>query len=148
MNLKEAAQQALEYLEQHAIISGAPIRDALRAALEPVTTCHELSKEGDKLSLSFNHFPDAGKMVATISKTETVEPVAWIGCLEGGIEYGTYHKAALKLPDGVRFDLYTAPPKREPLTDEEISKIFIYCGRDKETFARAIERAIWEKNGG
>jgi hypothetical protein len=31
--------------------------------------------------------------------------------------------------------------KREPLTDEEISKIFIYCGRDKETFARAIERA-------
>lgn len=50
MNLREAAQQALEYLEQHAIISGIPIRDALRAALEPVTSCHELSKEGDKLS--------------------------------------------------------------------------------------------------
>jgi len=29
----------------------------------------------------------------------------------------------------------------KPLTDEGISKIFIYCGRDKETFARAIERA-------
>ena len=73
MNLKEAAQQALEYLEQHAIISGIPIRDALRAALEPVTTCHELSKEWDKLSLPFDHFADAGKMVATSHESRQVE---------------------------------------------------------------------------
>ena len=107
-----------------------------------------------------NHFPDAGKMVATIrpevtvdpvatiSKTETVEPVAWIGCLEGGIEYGTYHKAALKLPDGVRFDLYTAPPKRKPLTDDDIEalrqgeqRLNFVTLREFRVIARAIERA-------
>jgi hypothetical protein len=91
----------------------------------------------------------------TISKTETVEPVAWIGCLEGGIEYGTYHKAALKLPDGVRFDLYTAPPKRKPISTDMILATWVEeCIPKRSTpelvvaFARAIERAIWEKNGG
>jgi hypothetical protein len=101
MKLREAAQQALEYIEQHAIISGIPIRDALRAAL-----AEDRSADTGKTS---DHFADAGKMVATSQEYRHVEPVAWIGCLEGGIEYGTYHKAALKLPDGVRFDLYTAP---------------------------------------
>lgn len=85
----------------------------------------------------------------TISKTETVEPVAWIGCLEGGIEYGTYHKAALKLPDGVRFDLYTAPPKRKPISTDMILATWVEeCIPKRGTpelvvaFARAIiERA-------
>ena len=137
-NLIKAAQQALEYLEQHAIISGIPIRDALRAALEPVTTCHELSKEGDKLSIPFNHFPDAGKMVATIRPEVTVEPVAWSYTDAMG---RTVLVSANTAPYEDAKPLYPAPPKRKPLTDEEISKIFIYCGRDKETFARAIERA-------
>ena len=52
------------------------------------------------------------------------EPVAWIENLGGGIGYNPYHEAAQKLPDGVRFDLYTHPqPKRKPLTDEEIDKL-------------------------
>ena len=52
------------------------------------------------------------------------EPVAWIENLGGGIGYNPYHEAAQKLPEGVRFDLYTQPqPKREPLTDNQIDKI-------------------------
>ena len=71
------------------------------------------------------------------------EPVAWIENIGGGVSYNPYHEAARKLPDGVRFDLYTHPqPKREPLTDEEIYD----CLNQARTglfleFARAIERA-------
>lgn len=75
------------------------------------------------------------------------EPVAWIGRLEGGIEYSPYHKAALKLPEGVRFDLYTSPQQRKPLTEEEITALVLewWCptmvtAKDRK-FVRAIERA-------
>ena len=70
-----------------------------------------------------------------------VEPVAWM--THGNDLLPLFHKnkqAAFGWGANPR-PLYTTPPKREPLTDEEISMIFIYCGRDKETFARAIERA-------
>ena len=51
------------------------------------------------------------------------EPVAWIENLVGALSYNPYHEASRKLPEGVRFDLYTRPqPSREPLTDEEILK--------------------------
>lgn len=162
MNLREAAQQALEYLEQHAIISGVPIRDALRAALEPVTACHELSKEGDKLSLPFNHFPDAGKMVATIrpevtvepvatiNEMETVEPVAWttkgqISAMENGFQHyihGRVPRFVSPTEDDV--PLYTAPPKREPLTAPQIHELDWpddVAFEDILEFTRAIERA-------
>ena len=53
------------------------------------------------------------------------EPVAWIENIGGGVSYNPYHEAARKLPDGVRFDLYTHPqPKREPLTEMEINTIW------------------------
>ena len=51
------------------------------------------------------------------------EPVAWIENLVGALSYNPYHEASRKLPEGVRFDLYTRPqPSREPMTDEEILK--------------------------
>ena len=85
-----------------------------------------------------DHLRDATKMVATINEMETVEPVAYSYTdAKGRTVLVSTHTA----PYEDAKPLYTAPPKREPLTDEEISKIFIYCGRDKETFARAIERA-------
>ena len=71
------------------------------------------------------------------------EPVAWIENVGGGVSYNPYHEAARKLPDGVRFDLYThqqnlrcksnqarlatlwgyekKQPPRQPLTDEQIA---------------------------
>ena len=44
---------------------------------------------------------------------------------------------------------YTSPPRRKPLTEEEILKATGHCGVSKYTavnITRAIERAIWEKN--
>lgn len=61
---------------------------------QSVTDCHQLQPQGEQ------------------------EPVAWIENIGGGVSYNPYHEAARKLPDGVRFDLYTHPqPKREPQGD-------------------------------
>lgn len=57
----------------------------------------------------------------TINEMETVEPMAWLHEWEGVVSinmtppkfYGDHWKHT---------PLYTAPPKREPLTDEEIQK--------------------------
>ena len=52
--------------------------------------------------------------------------------------------AAFNLPDGEHL-LYPAPPKRLPLTEEEIDKIFKHLcntvGASCKTMARAVERA-------
>ena len=157
MNLKEAAQQALEYLEQHAIISGIPIRDALLAALEPVTTCHELSKEGDKLSLPFNHFPDAGKMVATGQESRQVEPVGY-GVFEDGnlhdsfrLEHEAKLFAAFKGDHAEVLPLYTAPPKHKPLTDHQYEALvgdlsewsrYVEVDTAHQTLARHIREVL------
>lgn len=77
----------------------------------------------------------------TSQESRQVEPVAWmVYTLDGQSAFIT-DNAADFTQENRALPLYTDPPKREPLTDEEISNIFIYCGRDKETFARAIERA-------
>ena len=204
MNLREAAQQALEVLEKldeqelatgDLMWLGKEIGD-LRSALEPVTTCHELyetacanatykvidyfchttacsdvnvtyirkildefaeqaicCKGGDKLSLPFDHFPDAGKMVATGQESRQVEPVAWttkgqMSAMENGFQHyihGRVPRFVSPTEDDV--PLYTAPPKHKPLTDEELFKLGAESHEDI-AYARAIERAIWEKNGG
>lgn len=84
----------------------------------------------------------------TISKTETVEPVAWL--IES---YDIYAKRTLqrlvfdnpKNMQSVKITAYyAAPPKRKPLTEEEITQCWQRMGGgfDKyTTFARAIERA-------
>jgi len=85
----------------------------------------------------------------TINKTETVEPVAWLHEWDGTAllntvppdYYGDHWKHT---------PLYTAPPQRTPLTDEQLVEAYC-CVNDKEwaiggmtdarIFARAIERA-------
>lgn len=103
-----------------------------------------------------DHFADANKMVATcrdsrlvepvatINEMETVEPVAWmVYTLDGKSAFITDNPEDFT-PEHKSLPLYTAPPKREPLTEEQICEIFISHGRDKETFARAIVRAAAE----
>lgn len=133
MNLKEAAQQALEALDlaqalsersaHHAKILDA--YEALRAALaeDAMQRLTDVQQE----------------MEATCQECRQVEPVAWInynaatGCETIDRDC---HSELASTP------LYATPPsQRKPLTDEQISEIFISHGRDKETFARAIERA-------
>ena len=79
-NLRKAAQQALDYLEQHAIISGIPIRDALRAALAE----------------------------ATIKDNLTVEPVAYVTGFSKG--YATVQPVDPCLLMSVGMALYRSPP--------------------------------------
>ena len=86
----------------------------------------------------------------TINEMETVEPVAWlqigVGDHEGTVivtttEPKTWNPAWWKFKP-----LYTAPTKRKPLTDDEISRIddatpFHENVEWEVRFARAIERA-------
>lgn len=77
------------------------------------------------------------------------EPVAWIENLVGALSYNPHHEAARKLPEGVRFDLYTRPHPRQPLTVEQIDGIIraldpLWLDTPtgfEEEFCRAIERA-------
>jgi len=80
------------------------------------------------------------------------QPVAWIDQRIHG-----WPDCFVMQPDPPHtVPLYTAPPKREwvGLTDEEVSEIidreigFNSCYGPEEKFARAIEQALKEKNGG
>ena len=106
---------------------------------------------------------------------EPVEPVAWMFESERNfnlVGYGGWEKRITEcrpnaLQSSVRnvTPLYTAPPQRLPLTDEEILKAigweraemymklatnFPVDEAKQETLknARAVERAVWEKNHG
>jgi len=71
------------------------------------------------------------------------EPVAWLHrFIEGGISIGLKPSDLERHPE--RWEpLYTTPPQRKPLTDEEITEIFSTTkGLDFYlNFARAIEAA-------
>lgn len=64
-----------------------------------------------------DHLRDATKMVATISSTETVKPVAYSYTDAKG---RTVLVSTNTAPYEDAKPLYTAPPKREPLTKEQI----------------------------
>ena len=75
------------------------------------------------------------------------EPVAW---MQDSIElYVLEEKSAIR---GYVIPLYTAPPKREPLSDEEIHKLSLENFKgllsDRINFARAIEKAHGITGGG
>lgn len=113
-DLREAAQQALEALEEYQS-KGAPFLacdgavDALRAALaqqdEPVQ-----------------------------------EPVAEVFVRRDGVSFAFW----LKAPPPERTKLYAAPPQRKPLTQEEIDRICASLGFaaiSPAEIVRAVERA-------
>ncbi len=159
MNLREAAQQALEYIEQHAIIGGIPIRDALRAALAEATIKDNLTVEPVAYVTGFSKgyatvqpvdpclLMSVGMALyrspPTSRESRQVEPVAFWELQESGWEIICDGDWVKELPFGTK--LYTTPPKREPLTDEAIHDCFQQKHKDKvierRMIARAIERA-------
>jgi hypothetical protein len=87
---------------------------------------------------------DTHKLITTlrtaIEQAQKQEPVAWINwsALTGKRRLGWECESELASEP-----LYTTPPQRQPLTDEEIQALD-YSGTRVE-FVRAIEAAIWEK---
>lgn len=65
--------------------------------------------------------------LAILGAAVPAEPVAWIEQYQGAIAYNPYKHAALKLPDGVRFDLYAAPQATPPAPGWVCPK----CGTDR-----------------
>ena len=83
----------------------------------------------------------------TPQRTEQ-EPVAWFSP-SGNLYKTRFHAAANG--EQVVTPLYTTPPQRKPLTDEEIDHIYtgvqaIHHEIDSYVFARAIEAYLKEKN--
>ena len=153
MNLKQAAQLALEYIEQNAIISGIPIRDALRAALAEdamqrlTDVQHEIENSHQ---VTGDHLRDATKMVATSQESRQVEPVAWMYTSQwrGNERFITRYQSELTTYKADKvWPLYAAPPNRKPMTDEEIHDCFQQKHKDKATERRMIARAIERAHG-
>ena len=89
---------------------------------------------------------------ALAQQAETEEPVAWRVQRSDG-QYELYFVKAsaeraaecyIKRPQIE--PLYAAPPQRKPLTEEEIDAL-PWNGSPRQ-FARAVEKASWEKNHG
>lgn len=129
----EAMKQALKYTKQGALVpvdvpTTKLLVDALRAALaeDAMQRLTDVQKE----------------MEATSQESRQVEPVAWLHEWDGTAllntvppdYYGDHWKHTA---------LYTAPPKREPLTDAEIKRLYdsLPSKYTLAMFARAVERA-------
>jgi hypothetical protein len=76
-------------------------------------------------------------------ETEKQEPVAWKDKTYGNLHHQDF---------GNSIPLYTAPPKREwvGLTDDEVEDIYFdkFSMSELVGFARSIEQALKDKNGG
>lgn len=79
--------------------------------------------------------------------TATTAPIAWmVYTLDGKSAFVTDNPADFT-QDHQALPLYTTPPQRKPLTDEELVDIVGNCAADSggwfryHAFARAIERA-------
>ena len=83
------------------------------------------------------------------------EPVAWRwgyrSVTTGEMDWRGYVEIAahpnLRSPEIIMQPLYTHPPQRKPLTDEEIHECFQQRSRDKVVQRRLITRAIERAHG-
>ena len=120
--------------------------DALSAAIESILRTDDLSEEIHQAQINTLR----GAYEAALAQPQ--EPVAWrfkpmIGCPWSLSDDGYY--ISCKRDQGYFVEpLYTAPPQRKPLTEEEIQaawdSVDMRHPRGNETriaFARAIERA-------
>jgi hypothetical protein len=155
--LREAAQQALEALramnpypaskeDQRASALAAPL-DALAQQDEPLNLADPAVQK--RLATQWGYVPAA--------QAEPVEPVAWVNQANldsariardrGG--QGDTHTWSETRSSYHGVPLYAAPPQRKlvPLTEAEIEHIGI-THQSLRQVARAVERAVWEKNNG
>jgi hypothetical protein len=172
--LREAAQQALEALEKTHTQPGCDqwqaerkASVALRAALahqdEPdLSRCPQCNGPADN---GFDRSIPPSPYLCTKCMAEPVEPIAWmVHTVDGQSAYVTDNPTELKEGQSA-YALYPGPFEQVLLTDEEILKAigweraemymklapnFPVDEAKQETLknARAVERAVWEKNHG
>jgi hypothetical protein len=137
MSLRQAAQQALEAL------------DLLAKSEHPATNF--TTKSGGRI---YPHkvAVDAGAALRTALAEPEQEPVAWYDSISGWTDF-TFYKPHRKpsSPSAKWIPLYTHPPQRKPLTDEEIELLAVKHAPpidpafaqhdDFIEFVRAVERA-------
>ena len=82
------------------------------------------------------------------------EPIAWmVYTVDGQSAYVTDNPSDIKEGQSA-YALYPGPFEQVLLTEQEIDRIdacidkFIPLREGKRLFARAVERAVWEKNHG
>jgi hypothetical protein len=131
MNLREAAQQALEALE-----GCVKALDALHAPGDSIYT--RASDLADRAEIALR---------AALEQQEP-EPVAHFGSAyvnENGVHITTV-LGPVAIPQDAK--LYTHPPRREwvSLTEEELNMIYSQPQTHKGQYARAIEAALKERN--
>ena len=154
--LRTAAQQALEALEWHYRQGHSNTLGGLRLKID------EKALRNLKAALAQQDEPE-GSVCARCGalafdplvpqQAEPVEPVAWRwgyrSVTTGEMDWRGYVEIAahpnLRSPEIIMEPLYTAPPQRPPLTEEDIDKIFKHLcntvGASCKTMARAVERA-------
>jgi len=173
-DLRQAAQQALEALEKTHTQPGCEqwqaerkASVALRAALahqdEPdLSRCPQCNGPADN---GFDRSIPPSPYLCTKCMAEPVEPIAWmVHTVDGQSAYVTDNPTDLKEGQSA-YALYPGPFEQVLLTDEEILKAigweraemymklapnFPVDEAKQETLknARAVERAVWEKNHG
>jgi len=134
-------------------------KEAMKLALEALESYKGFIDDAHIIEGQWQWIDGADKAITTLKQAleqPEPEPVAWRTFDgEGGYDYRdydmneNYHKEwAERNPNHAHWvePLYTSPPKREPLTDEEIALIVAECAssahrHDDFSFARAIEAA-------
>jgi hypothetical protein len=125
------------------------MKDALKLALEALEYIHEgANNQGPHTGISWRCVSNKAEPVITalrqaLEQRPADEPVAWATML-GSYSHVSWGKDRPDYPIRYEVPLYTQPPKRKPLTDEEIESINVrFVGRRDlaRLFARAIEAA-------
>lgn len=129
----EAMKQALEALED-------PLSPTKR--VNAITALRQAITEAEKQDTRSAAYWDWAGWKSSQSKSEKQEPVDGVVLREG---FPTLLRKSDIKPTDQR--LYTHPPKRKPLTDEQIDSILIGLMRQNKSGAVTIARAIEVAHG-
>ena len=138
---REALQMALDALEKY----GTPRLNNEDAYSAAIKTIREALAEPEKTN-QCGETCERAKLCAVcaggVSKNEQ-EPVAWM-CADEDMTRKGYSRFSRNCEGEWNIPVYTAPPARKPLTDEDISAIVQSMSAytwDAHMLARAIEKA-------
>jgi hypothetical protein len=138
MNLREAAQQALEALEETTSL-------CINYKSVEENDGYQFTEAKAVIEMGKNAITALRVVIAeaAINETETVEPVAYVAGYYNGQLIVNFMDTAVILPPGMA--LYRAPNEWVGLTDDEIWEISQNNANECE-YVRAIEVKLKEKN--